>query len=421
VNILQIVHVHVPDEPHSGGAIRMRAIEQACCDAGAVFQRIEVQARRAPADRPCALTLSWWARHRRRHLGRPSGLEPLRLLWASEDGRALAARMARQLGADALQAVTVLLVEHPWLFGLARALRDHGHCPNAALVYSSHNIEWRLHEAQWRRQNAWSAAAGRLVAAIRRAEATAAAAADLTLAVCEADAVELREHGAKQVLVLCNGVHAPPLQAVPAPSPEVLRGRPYVLFVASDFWPNVCGFDAWMPTDFSAWPAGHVVALAGRVGAALRRRGRFGAAFHQGRIVDLGVLPRDRLAQAIAQAHALILPIGEGAGTNLKTAEALVSGRPVIATPMSLRGFEAHARHPCLQLADTPAAFEAAMQGALACRNPDLHDARAQLLLWRQTLSPLAPALNALQRGRPGTAAGYTVMPPDTSITAPFT
>lgn len=329
--------------------------------------------------------------------------------------------MARQLGADALQAVTVLLVEHPWLFGVARALRDHGHCPNAALVYSSHNIEWRLHEAQWRRQNAWTAAAGRLVAAIRRAEAAAAASADLTLAVCEADAAELREHGAKQVLVLLNGVHAPLAQALPVPAPDVLCGRPYVLFVASDFWPNVCGFDTWMPGDFGHWPPSHAVVLAGRVGAALRRQRRRNAAFEQGRIVDLGVLPRDRLAQAIVQAHALILPIDNGAGTNLKTAQALVSGRPVIATPMSLRGFEPHARHPCLHLADTPAAFDAAMQGALAQRRADCHDAGSQRLLWRQTLSPLAPALNALRPGRPGAAAGYTVMPPDTSITAPFT
>jgi glycosyltransferase involved in cell wall biosynthesis len=411
----------VPDEPYSGGAIRMRAIEQACCDAGAAFQRIEVQARHAPADRPWALTLSWWARHRRRHLGRPSGLEPLRLLWASEDGRALAARMARQVGVDALRPVTVLLVEHPWLFGLARALRDHGHCPNAALVYSSHNIEWRLHEAQWRRQNAWTAAAGRLVAAIRRAEAVAAAAADLTLAVCEADAAELREHGARQVLVLCNGVHAPPLQAVPGSAPDALRGRPYLLFVASDFWPNVSGFDAWMPADFGHWPAGHAVAVAGRVGAALRRQRRWSAAFEQGRIIDLGVLPRDRLAQAIAQAHALILPIGEGAGTNLKTAEALVSGRPIVATPMSLRGFEAYAQHPCLHLADTPAAFNAAMQRALAQRKADLCDERAQSLLWPQTLAPLMPALNALLPGRAGAAAACTVMPPETSITAPLT
>jgi glycosyltransferase involved in cell wall biosynthesis len=419
VNVLQIVHLNVPDEPHSGGAIRMRAIEQACRDAGAAFQRLQVQARRVSGHRPWALTLSWWARHRRRHFGRPSGLEPLRLLWASEDGRVLAARTARQVGADALRSVTVLLVEHPWLFGLARALRDHGHCPDAALVYSSHNIEWRLHEAQWRRQNAWTPAASHLVAAIRRAEAAAAAAADLTLAVCEADAAELREHGAKQVLVLCNGVHAPPLQAVPGPAPDALRGRPYVLFVASDFWPNISGFDTWMPADFSHWPDRHAVAVAGRVGAALRRQRRWSAAFEQGRIVDLGVLPRDRLAQAIAHAHALILPIGDGAGTNLKTAEALVSGRPIVATPMSLRGFEAHAQHPCLHLADTPAAFEVAMQCALAQRAADLPDARAQSLLWPQTLAPLVPALNALQPGRP--AVAYTVMPPETSITAPFT
>jgi glycosyltransferase involved in cell wall biosynthesis len=419
VNVLQIVHFNVPDEPHSGGAIRMRAIEQTCREAGAGFRRVEVHARRAPAGQPWALTLSWWARHRRRHLGPPSGLEPLRLLWASEDGRTLAARLARQVGADALRGITVLLIEHPWLLGLARALRDQGHCPSAALVYSSHNIEWRLHEAHWRRQNAWTAAAGRLVAAIRRAEAEAAAAADLTLAVCEADAFELREQGAKQVLVLCNGVHAPPAVSVPAWAPEALHGRPYVLFVASDFWPNISGFDSWMPSDFSHWPAGQVVAVAGRVGAALRRQRRWSAAFEQGRIVDLGVLSRDHLAQAIAQAHALILPIGDGAGTNLKTAEALVSGRPIVATPISLRGFEAHAQHPCLHLAETPAAFDAAMQGALAQREADLHDARAQLLLWPRTLAPLVPALAALQPSRP--AAGYTVIPPDTSITAPFT
>jgi hypothetical protein len=75
----------------------------------------------------------------------------------------------------------------------------------------------------------------------------------------------------------------------------------------------------------------------------------------------------------IANAHALPLPIGYGGGSNVKTAEALAAGRPIVATGAAFRGFDEYRSLPSVTLADTPLAFEAAIR---ANPFPDAYDGR---------------------------------------------
>lgn len=60
-------------------------------------------------------------------------------------------------------------------------------------------------------------------------------------------------------------------------------------------------------------------------------------------------------------AHAALLPIDFGGGSNLKTAEALASGRWIVATSTALRGFEPFHDEPGIVRADNAAAFHDAM------------------------------------------------------------
>jgi len=50
--------------------------------------------------------------------------------------------------------------------------------------------------------------------------------------------------------------------------------------------------------------------------------------------------PNDLLARLYKHAEAILLPIFEGGGTNIKTAEAFLNGKKIIATQFSLRGFD---------------------------------------------------------------------------------
>ncbi|MGB6285743.1 MAG: hypothetical protein WBG18_15200, partial [Xanthobacteraceae bacterium] len=62
--------------------------------------------------------------------------------------------------------------------------------------------------------------------------------------------------------------------------------------------------------------------------------------------------------------HGVLLPISDGGGSNLKTAEALTLGKWVIATSISLRGFEAYANDGVI-VANNPVEFRHAMRQVL--------------------------------------------------------
>jgi hypothetical protein len=102
----------------------------------------------------------------------------------------------------------------------------------------------------------------------------------------------------------------------------------------------------------------------------------------------------------IENAACLLLPITYGGGSNLKTAEALLSGKPVIATSAAFRGFRQFADVPGVAIADDKTRFTAAMARALAGEAesvPLLPEMRS--LLWTHTLAPLVALVDAVAAG----------------------
>jgi hypothetical protein len=61
-----------------------------------------------------------------------------------------------------------------------------------------------------------------------------------------------------------------------------------------------------------------------------------------------------------------LLPITDGEGSNLKTAEALEAGIPIVATSKAFRGFEAAMKLEHVTIADNPKDFRLAVRRALA-------------------------------------------------------
>ena len=74
-------------------------------------------------------------------------------------------------------------------------------------------------------------------------------------------------------------------------------------------------------------------------------------------VILRGVVSRRELDDLIHFSHALLLPISSGGGTNLKTAEAIVSNKTVICTTTALRGFENWAAAPGIYIEDENDAF----------------------------------------------------------------
>ncbi len=137
---------------------------------------------------------------------------------------------------------------------------------------------------------------------------------------------------------------------------------------------------------------GQRMVVAGGMSDALRRRladSGLGAAL-DGRLVLLGRVNDLALSALIENAVCLLLPFESDGGSNLETAEALLSDRPVVASPASMRGFAECRNLPGVAVAKSPSAFGAVVRFALesvsqAPRNPSSTDP----LTWDARLAPL--------------------------------
>lgn len=295
-----------------------------------------------------------------------------------------------------------LQVEQPFIWPLVAKLRASDDFRHLPLVYSSHNVEAPLRAAVLALDGATPEAIRPVAARVERLERASVEAASLVVAVSAADAEIYAEWGAR-VIVVRNGCGPPPVETRPPLGWEALVAEPYAIFVGGAHLPNVEGL-AWFLLDADAaftLPPRPRLALCGGAGPALAATGLPFARSLARRAV-LFPRPDDaELGWLYARARVALLPIRVGAGSNLKTAEALASGLAVVATPQALRSFEAFADAPGVRVADTPRAFGAAAAEALA-EGPPALDATERA--WRAALrwdgvfaaSGLASALAAL-------------------------
>lgn len=380
MNVLQISPFAIPAAPASGGLIRIAETARAYEAAGCRVRRCSIVTRDRDRQGPLDLSLNWWERTRRRHLGPPKNLGPIRIRWATEGSD----RLATALAARITETVDVIHLEHPWAIAMVAALRQHPHFAHSRLVYGSHNHESALHESLWKRADHWNDAARRLAMQIDAAERQTVQSADLCWAVSDADALALTALGARQVIVAPNACRPlPPRRAHPG-----VPTQPFALFVGGDYAPNIQGFLRWIGHDLNAIRSPACLVMAGAAGDRLAQHPPVQTALTQRRVLNLGRVGQDLLDQLIAHARCIVLPIDDGGGTNLKTAEALLSKRPVLATPASLRGFEAWADAQGVHRIEEPDAFARTLGELLS--GPDIADAsrdNLDRLTWGHSLS----------------------------------
>lgn len=353
--------------PRHGGQLRSAALRQVFEKAG--FATLAIGFYQAEAYEPSDLTAT--------DIAFPVG-SPFRLF----QGKLLPGLSDYCMSAFALEApgvfasvsalirerVDSIVVEQPWFFPLAQRLkREVPFCRDAVLVFSSQNIEGPMKEKML--QGAIDEATVRVaVAAITELEIFAAREADLCLAVTKEDADVLRDFGAANILVAPNGIRPWRKDSRRmAYWRERLPRQPWPIYIASAHPPNFTGFTGCVGDALGCIPPGSRLVVAGGVGEHLRRQLQASEWWrvNSDRLQILGVLDDEDLAAVKSLAHAFLLPIGAGGGSNIKTAEALYSGKPVICTTTALRGFEDFAHAPEVTVAETPAQFQAALRTVL--------------------------------------------------------
>ena len=231
------------------------------------------------------------------------------------------ARMASRLAGDA----ALVVVDHAQLGWIADAL---GTRPG---VYLAHNVEHRLYAEQ----AGLGAAPRRAVYArearrVRRLEERLVRWARQTWALSEADAAALDQLGAHDARVL-----APP----PAVTPIVAAPDADVVLLGRWTWAaNAVGLRWFEDEVVPLLPAGPSVRIGG-AGSAL------------GEVDDASAF--------LAGGRVIAIPARAGAGVQVKTLDAIATGRPVVATSLAVRGLGD--LPGTVTVADEPAAFAAAL------------------------------------------------------------
>lgn len=286
----------------------------------------------------------------------------------------------------------MLLIEHPWNFEAAYALKPVG----SRIVYSSHNIEWRLKMGDLNHDHA-------LVHAIRKLEFSAVKRADFSVGCtrqdCDEFATELDAGDHSRVVVAGNGVE--PFSCSDARVSDWLHyfGKPYAVFVSSAHPPNADGFWEMMAPGLTFLrPDEKIVVIGGVCNILANRPGFEGFAdVNLSRLNMVGARDKGELQAMVRASHVVLLPITKGEGSNLKTAEALEAGVPIVATRKAFRGYEQAMSLPHVTIADEPQAFRRAARRLLDAHRVSGCTPQQAVLpyYWNQVLAPFVARVSA--------------------------
>lgn len=283
----------------------------------------------------------------------------------------------------------VVQFEHPFAYPFFASQLE-----GKAVIYSSHNIESQILADYFQRMLPDANEFQRLDSRIRRWESELVRRADLVIACTERDSRHYRDAGARRLCLATNG--ARPLRQLDSPALANVPFEQYVLFISSAWRPNVDSLLAYCAG--LELPEGSGVVCVGGIGDAMVpgvESLRTNPSFH-----FTGEIDEDRLAAIATGSKALIVPMLAAGGSNIKTAQALMSSKPLIATPDALRGFEAFAASAGVHVHETPRGFAAEIARQLEAEPREFERADTRVLRWSEALRPACRALEELIMSR---------------------
>jgi glycosyltransferase involved in cell wall biosynthesis len=233
----------------------------------------------------------------------------------------------------------VIWLEHPFLYPLVEEARTYG--ITTKLVYSSANDESALKRILVALDTGPGSTDHSLIDEVAAIEEACIAGADYVVCINDEEAAALRAKGVR-------AAHLPatsPLDfeaAVAGGRRSPGRRTPrYAIYAASSYWLNVDGYFEVFGEGLGFLGPDERLMVVGSGCDAIWKDRRFERrrTISESRSLLRGFLPEDKLVEAYLGAEAIVIPILRGAGSNLKTADALAAGRPVISTPKGLAGY----------------------------------------------------------------------------------
>lgn len=254
----------------------------------------------------------------------------------------------------------IIMVEQPWLIRLALQYKSE-YNPDAKIIYGSHNIEFELKETIL--MNYFSPAHAKAASSIvKEIELFAINNSDACIAVTQKDAEFIAGYCEnKPIFVVPNGSRSniPSFNSLKdAASLNIPRSK-YALFCASAHPPNIHGFYEYLSGHSACLAGDSSMVILGTVGDAIKADQRYeGCITFKNKLCFTGRVSHSLLPAVVSSAHVNLLPISQGGGSNLKTAEALLTESYIVATTTALRGYEFAAGYDRVFVSDNPDEFK---------------------------------------------------------------
>lgn len=291
---------------------------------------------------------------------------------------------------------SLIVVEEPWLSRAAIKVKEQ-HFPNAKIIYNSHNVETIA------KNNILSGADNEMrseyIERIESVERRIVSLSDHVNTVTEQDADYYKLWRKGAISVAPNGSDVRSKASLRNVIHHGIEpSANYAIFVGSAHGPNIEGFKNLIPSCLDILGNEERIIVAGGVcdplvEVALNGDRPYG---FRDKVCLLGRVTNFGLECLISNASAILLPITYGGGSNLKTAEALLSGKPIAGTSKAFRGYEGFIKAPGVWVGDTPDEFARAIREALNNGDRTFTRAGTEALLWHNTLSPIIQSAKSL-------------------------
>lgn len=293
----------------------------------------------------------------------------------------------------------IIHVESPWLFKFALNYSNKV-LPRPLLIYSSQNIE-----APLRRSLLGNFFPKDYVEdccqKIHEVEINAAKKADLCFCVTEKDKEKFSQWTSGKVCLAPNGVEEIIVDERREKDFQNLKlPEKYALYCASGYDPNYYGFLRVVSDGFGAMNPDQKLVITGSICSRLENSAEYQDIPNlKESTLLLGVLPMSLLGTVKHHAHCFILPIFDGGGSNLKTAEAICQGKYILGTKFSYRGYEDYLSIPGVFSTDDEADFLKTLREIMAM--PKVENTKSDIdkrkeLLWSNCLSDAIKEVKSL-------------------------
>jgi hypothetical protein len=292
----------------------------------------------------------------------------------------------------------VIHAEQPWMWPVVKKLATIDKYKNSILVNGTQNIELHLKQSIF---DKYGINNPDVINEIDELELLACREADITVAVTEKDLAHFKRHTNGIGIMAPNGVS--PWSASEDKLEEwraKLPTGPWLLYVASAHPPNFTGFIECIGDSLACLPPDGRIVVAGSVSKHIYRvmsQTRFHS-LNLSRLQLLFELSDEDLSAVKTLAPAYLLPLKDGGGSNLKTAEALYSNAIVVGSSHAFRGFEGYMHSQGVYICRTSVDFQNTIR-TLSQGNflNSFNRQNKDLLTWEFSLSELIKTIFELK------------------------